>query len=354
MCEPSLPTRPGSFASALQRGLAPRALVDLDDRGVVGLLLVGDRDGHDLLGHAPVVDRLQRQLVRAQRPAVEVRAGHLQLVADLGGLDEHLLARERVGEPVVDHRVEDLGVAHAVAEAALGHQVGGLGHRLHAAAHADLHIAGADRLVEQHARPQPRRADLVDRLRGDLLGDARLDLGLARGDLALARLQHLADDHVIDLLGLHLGALERRRDRQSAELGGGQRREPAAHLADRGAGRAEDHGVGHESSGLLEVVACAGCGDGSGRLCPPPAAEPSRAADRPRPRRDIVPATDAREHDRHPACRRRRRHDRRRGLRRRPRPRRAHPPRWASCWTRARPGARSGRWRSPTPTAGAG
>jgi hypothetical protein len=37
------------------------------------------------------------------------------------------------------------------------------------------------------------------------------DLGLARGDLALAGLQHLPHDDVVDLLGLDAGPLERRR-----------------------------------------------------------------------------------------------------------------------------------------------
>ncbi len=234
----------GQRGELLERGVPARALVDLDDRA---LLAPVDGHGHDLLGHAPLVDRLERELVRAQRPAVHVRARHLELVADLGRLDEHLLARERVGEPVVDHRVEHLRVAHAVAEARLRQQVGSLGHRLHAAADADLHVAGADRLVEDHRRAQPRRADLVDRLRGDLLGDAGLDLRLARGDLPLPGLQHLAHDDVLDLLGLDAGALERRADRQPAELGGVQRGQAAAHLADGGARAGEDHGLGHGS-----------------------------------------------------------------------------------------------------------
>ncbi len=194
------------------------------------------------------------QLVRAQRPAVEVGARHLELLADLRRLDEHLLARERVGEPVVDHRVEHLGVAHAVAEARLRQQVGRLRHRLHAAAHADLHVARADRLVEDHRGAQPRGADLVDRLRGDLLGDARLDLRLARGDLALAGLQHLAHHDVLDLLGLDLRALQRRLDRHAAELGRVERGQAAAHLADRGARGAEDHCLGHGSGSLLGSV----------------------------------------------------------------------------------------------------
>ena len=214
-------------------------------------LLALDGHGDDLFGQAALVGGLQRELVRAQRPAVEVGAGDLELVADFGGLDEHLLAGEGVGEPVVDHRVERLDVAHAKAEARAREQVGGLGHRLHAAADADLHVAGADRLVDDRRRAQAGGADLVDRLGGDLLGDAGLDLGLARGDLPLAGLQDLTHDDVLDLLGLDPGALQRGLDRDGAELGGVERGEAAAHLADGGAGGAEDHGLGHRMQTLL-------------------------------------------------------------------------------------------------------
>ena len=79
----------------------------------------------------------------------------------------------------------------------------------------------------------------------DLLRDAGLDLGLARGDLALAGLEDLAHDDVLDLLGLDVGALERGLDRDAAQLGGVEGRQPAAQLADRRSGGAEDDGLGH-------------------------------------------------------------------------------------------------------------
>ena len=47
------------------------------------------------------------------------------------------------------------------------------------------------------------------------------------------------------LLGLDVGALERGRDRDAAELGGVEGRQAAAQLADGRAGGAEDHGLGH-------------------------------------------------------------------------------------------------------------
>src|SRR6185436_16617302 len=102
-------------------------------------------------------------------------------------------------EAVVDHRVDRLDVSHAVAEAGTRQQVRRLAHRLHAAGDGDLGITGADPHVGDADRAHARGADLVDRLRGDLLGDAALDLRLARGDLALAGLQDLAEDDLLDL-----------------------------------------------------------------------------------------------------------------------------------------------------------
>src|SRR6478672_4219498 len=110
-----LADQPGQLGEHLERGVAARGLVDLDD----GLLALAALDGHrdELVGHAAVVGGGDRALVRAQRPLVEVGPRELELVADLGRLVVHLAAAERVGQPVVDHRVQRLGVAHPVAEA---------------------------------------------------------------------------------------------------------------------------------------------------------------------------------------------------------------------------------------------
>ena len=240
-----LSREPRQRRELLQRCVTARPLVDLH---ALLALAIRDRHGDDLLGHAPLIGRQQGAFVRAQRPAVEVSAGELELVCDLGRLDEHLLARERVGEPVVDHRIEHLRVPHAIAETCLREQVGRARHRLHPSSNTDLQLAGADRLVQQHRGAQARRAHLVDGLRGHLLGDAGFDLCLARGDLALTSLQDLAHDDVFDLLGRDLRALQRRFDREPAELGRFKRRKPAPHLADGGARGTEDHGLWHGSA----------------------------------------------------------------------------------------------------------
>ena len=90
--------------------------------------------------------------------------------ADLARLVDHLLVGERVGEPVVGHRVDRLHVAHAEAEAGAGQQVGSVRHRLHPAGDADLEVAGADRLVGEPDRAHARGADLVDVSEGTSFG----------------------------------------------------------------------------------------------------------------------------------------------------------------------------------------
>ena len=66
----------------------------------------------------------------------------------------------------------------------------------------------------------PEAHTLLTVSEGTSFGMPALDLGLARGDLALAGLEHLAHHDVLDLLGLDVGALERGRDRGAAQLGG--------------------------------------------------------------------------------------------------------------------------------------
>src|SRR5262249_1769175 len=91
----------------------------------------------------------------------------------------------------------------------------------------------------------PRQADLVDGERGDGHGHSGLDRRLPRRDLALPGLQHLADDHVIDLLGPDPRPLEGGRDREPAEVHGRDRRHLARELPDGRAGRRDDDRAGH-------------------------------------------------------------------------------------------------------------
>ena len=83
-------------------------------------------------------------------------------------------------------------------------------------------LAGADLLGRQRDRAQAGAADLVDAEGGVAVGDAGGAGGLAGGVLALGRGQHLAEDHLVDVGRVELGALHRGLDRLAAEHVGGK------------------------------------------------------------------------------------------------------------------------------------
>ena len=66
------------------------------------------------------------------------------------------------------------------------------------------------------------------------------DSRLARRHLALAGHQHLAHQHVLDLVGRNAGTLESCLDRQPTEICRTQRGECASQLADRRTGSGDD------------------------------------------------------------------------------------------------------------------
>ena len=82
--------------------------------------------------------------------------------------------------------------------------------------------AGLDHQVGQVDGVEAREAHLVDGGGGHGHGDAGVGRGLAGGDLAGAGLEHLAHEHVVDLLGATPGPLEGGLDGEAAEVGGGE------------------------------------------------------------------------------------------------------------------------------------
>ena len=123
-----------------------------------------------------------------------------------------------------------------------------MGHRLHAAGHDDVGLAGLDHEVGEIDRVEARQAHLVDRGGGHVHADAGVGRGLAGGDLALAGEEHLAHEDVLDPVGRDAGPLERGLDGDATEVHGSQRCQRTRQLADRGTGTSDDHGPGHGST----------------------------------------------------------------------------------------------------------
>ena len=235
--------RPGQLGQRLERRVAARGLVDLDDRVALAAL---DGDGDDLLGQAALVGGGDRALVRAQRPAVHVGARHLELVADLGRLVGHVLAAERVREPVVDHRVERLDVAHAEAEARAAGACRARWtstpcRRRRATSTSPARIAWSSTPTAR----MPEAQTLLIVSEETSFGIPASIWAWREGIWPCPACSTWPMTTCCDLLGRDVGALERGPDRDAAELGGLQGGQAAAELADGGAGGAEDHGLGH-------------------------------------------------------------------------------------------------------------
>ena len=209
----------------------------LVDDGVA--LAALDRHGDDLvLEPAGLLGGLGLVL-RGQREPVLVLAGDLVLLGDVLGRVAHMIAVEGIPQPVLDHRVDQLGVAHLDA----GAQVLGMRrqrHRFLAACDDDLRIAGGDLLHAECDGPQPRAADLVEAPGGRLLRQSAADRSLACRVLSLRRGQHLAEDDLVDLARLDAGTDEQVPDDGGAEFVAGRRGESAVEGTDRSARGAGD------------------------------------------------------------------------------------------------------------------
>jgi hypothetical protein len=152
-----------------------------------------------------------------------------------------------VVQPVVEHGVKDLLMAHAVAPAAAGHEIRGLVHVLHAAGEAHPGETELDLLGRRDDGLGTRAANAVDRHRWHLDGDPAADCRLTGRVHLVAGLDDVAHDDRPEFGRVELRAFQDCPDRGGPELGRGRALQAAAIGADGGAdGMAEDDfGAGH-------------------------------------------------------------------------------------------------------------
>jgi hypothetical protein len=95
-----------------------------------------------------------------------------------------------------------------------------LAHALLTAGDNNSRSAGLDLLRTQRNGTQSRTADLVDAPRWRIHGYARSDGRAPRRPLTLCSREHLTENDFGNIAGLHIGALERGLDGNSAEFMG--------------------------------------------------------------------------------------------------------------------------------------
>ena len=185
------------------RGL--RVLVGVEAHGIAALRL--DLEGHDLLAELPGRLGLQRLLVARRREGVLLLPGDAVPLGHVLGGHAHVDPGDGAREPVHE-QVHHLAVAHAVARARVEERVGDAVHALHPTGHEQVGLAEADRLGREFRGLHPRAAGLVDGEGRDRIGKPGRESGHAgRADL-VARLQHIAHRHLLDLavLPIYFGA----------------------------------------------------------------------------------------------------------------------------------------------------
>ncbi len=226
----------------LGRGVLPDVLVP---REVDGVALDLDRHRNDLVVEAALGPGGGGPAVGLDRERVLALTGDPVLLGEVLGGDAHEDRVERIGE-AAHHGVDELRLPHPGAPARARHPVRAAAHRLGPAGERHRCLSGLDRLAGGDDRLHAGAAQAVDGVGRNLLRDA----GLHPDDPAhvhVARLgvDDVAEDDVVDPLGLHAGALEGRGRGRSAEVARGHACEALAVRADCGASGRSDNDVGH-------------------------------------------------------------------------------------------------------------
>jgi hypothetical protein len=211
------------------------------------LLPLRHGDGNDLGVELAGLHRGAGAPVALDGEGVLLLAGDVELPRDeLAGV-AHVVVVVDVPETVEDHPVEQLSVPEPLPGARLGQVVGRVGHRLHAAGHDDLGVAGPDGLRRERDRLEAGPADLVHRHRGNRHAEAGPDRGLAGRILPAGGLEDLAHQNLVHGLRIHAGAGDRVLDRDGAQVGGLEAGEGALETGDGSAATGDDDGFSHDT-----------------------------------------------------------------------------------------------------------
>ena len=229
---------------SVERRVGARMLVGLDQRQLA--FAVGDRHGGELAREPPLGDRLAGAPLRLEGVGVRRLTGDAVLARELLPRLAHDLPRQRAGEAVTIHGIDEREVAHAMPPARIFciDQVWHPAHRLDAAGDDNLRVAEHDGLCARRDRLHPRRTRLVDGVGGNRIGQPRAPPDLPRWIGTRARLPGMPDQHFVNLRPVDTRSLERSPHRDRAEFRRMDGAKRAAIPPDGRPCRAHDHYVG--------------------------------------------------------------------------------------------------------------
>jgi len=250
------------------RRLGPGVLVAGDQDGVP--LALGNRDGHDLRLEGARLHRPSRLGLAGRGEGVLLFTRQREALGQGLGGQTHVLAREDVGQAIVDHGVDHLDGTHL---APLANEVGdmrGPTHVLGPSRHHALGISPGDHRRGQGHRLQARSANLVDRPGWGGLGNPSLEGGLAADALAQTGLQDAAHDDLFHLVRGHAAAAQGLPDDDAAQARCGNLAQPPQEGTDGSASSRYDvdrlHGKDLSRPQEWRAPAPSGAGHGTGSV----------------------------------------------------------------------------------------
>ena len=181
--------------------------------------------------------------MRIQRKLILLLARDLVLFRNVLAGDAHVIVVVNIPQTILDHGINDLRIAQAIALARLRQKIRRVGHGFHATGDHDFAVAGLNGLRAQCDSLQSRAAHFIDCHSTDFRRQAAENRRLARGILSQAGGDHVAHDAFIHLRRVYLGALHRLAHHYRAELRGAPIGQRALELSHRGAHPGDDDNI---------------------------------------------------------------------------------------------------------------
>src|SRR6059058_4931755 len=136
-------------------------------------------------------------IVESPRKPVLLFSRNPELLGDNLRLVTHVNILKSAPQTIMNDRVYNLAIAHAVPRARLRQQVRSIAHALHAAGHKRLLIARAYRLRRQHHSLQAGATHLIHSKRRNIDRKPGVNRGLSRRRLSNTRRDHIPHNNFV-------------------------------------------------------------------------------------------------------------------------------------------------------------